>query len=104
MKHFGKKFLALFMALMCIATIGVVSASASNASIRPYLDDTVGGRPHYVASHTYDQKLKHNYGFSNGAYVRTHENGIKNSYQVYGLNKGSNNRHVFYSTNGTSVD
>lgn len=30
MKKFGKKILALFLAVMCIATIGVVSASAAN--------------------------------------------------------------------------
>ena len=32
MKHFGKKILALFMALMCLATIGAVSASAKTTS------------------------------------------------------------------------
>ncbi|MGN0312075.1 MAG: hypothetical protein ACI4CC_04795 [Lachnospiraceae bacterium] len=30
MKHFGKKILALVLALMCIATVGVVSASAAS--------------------------------------------------------------------------
>ena len=30
MKHFGKKLISVVLALMCLATIGVVSASAAN--------------------------------------------------------------------------
>ena len=33
MKKFGKKILALIMALMCLATVGAVSASAASSNV-----------------------------------------------------------------------
>lgn len=36
MKKFGKKFFALFMALMCIATIGAISASAAGSYYKSF--------------------------------------------------------------------
>lgn len=36
MKHFGKKILALVLALMCLATVGAVSASAKSANRKTF--------------------------------------------------------------------
>lgn len=68
MRRFGKKILALFMALMCIATIGVVSASAAiyrgpnyDAERRTVMKDSFRVSQNSPNRRTYGKYLDKNY-------------------------------------------
>ena len=90
MRRFGKKILSLFLAVMCIATIGVISASA--ASYRDYSKDTgsvfVSGRNQTTSI------MRHPRRFGNGNYssvymVETQGKGDRYNWTAYDKNSGS---------------
>ena len=98
MKHFGKKILALVLALMCIATVGAVSVFASGYD---YPSSQAAGfsKPRAVGGFS---KYQRNYktGEEFATYRKSPIPGYetvydyatpkhKGTYQVYGIKKGS---------------
>lgn len=63
MRRFGKKILALFLAVMCIATIGVISASAASFDAERWntMKDSFRVSQNSPSRKTYGKYLDKNY-------------------------------------------